>query len=314
MVEAQQQGERVRRVLVLATSKPNTAAKRAIEQLERLEQDRAFDYEIVRPEPMSADALTRECRREMEKGIDAVIAIDGDGMVQLGVSLVAGTTVPLGIVPTGPDNDFARTMGIPHSSTNAALDQVLRGLEHPEAASRTIDAIRLTVDGRTQWVANAITLGLAHDAFNKATSMRGRLGRLRMLFSSRAVIPKLKTVPFRIGLDGRPPRIHSRMFIAICNGTSIEGGVRIAPDADVADGLLDVVTLRPVSRMTFARMLPSLLSGTHGNIREISIRRANTVEVEVPPDVPITADGVPVGNGGRLRAELMPAAWRLLRL
>ncbi|MFD0997333.1 diacylglycerol kinase family enzyme [Pseudoclavibacter chungangensis] len=118
-----------------------------------------FELDVVVLRASTADALARRARAEIARGVDALVVQGGDGMVHLGVGLVAGTAVPLGIVPTGSGNDFARAAGIPRRDPGRAVESIVRALRDPAAGVRRVDAMRVTVEGRTVWAANSVNIG-----------------------------------------------------------------------------------------------------------------------------------------------------------
>lgn len=310
-------GEGGARRRVLVAINPHSgmgAAEHLAEAKRRILARRSMQVEAIVPEAATPAELAAACRAiARSERLDAVIVQGGDGMVQLGVSLVAGTDVPLGIVPAGSGNDFARAMGIPRRNPADAIEAILSGLEHPDASIRAIDAIRVTVDGRRGWAANSVNMGFDAEVNRRANELTRLRGTSRYLVALAQSLRRLRAIPFRIGIDGAEPAISSHVLVAAMNGTSVGGGIRITPDADLADGLLDLAMVRPVARKTLASFFPLALAGMHRNLPFFEERRARRLVVEVPAGVPIYADGEPLAVGGRVELEVAPAAWRLLR-
>lgn len=281
--------------------------------------------EAIIPEADSPAELAERCRalvaaslRGEAPRLDAVGVVGGDGMVQLGVGLVAGTSIPLGIIPAGSGNDFARAAGLPRRRPVEALEVILRGLENPEASTRAIDAMRVRhhapgMPSRVRWAANSVNIGFDAAVNRRANELTHLRGSIRYLAAIADLVPGFRAIPFRVSVDGGQSKIRSRGLIAVCNGSSIGGGVRIAPDADLADGLLDVVGVRPVRPRTIATFFPLALLGRHTRLPWVELRRVRTIDIGVPAGVPIYADGEPVGEGGRIEIAVVPATWRLLR-
>jgi diacylglycerol kinase (ATP) len=96
------------------------------------------------------------------------------------------------------------------------------------------------------------------------------------------------------------------VMATVGNGSHYGGGIPICPDADPADGLLDVVLVRPAGRLRLLRLLPRVYRGTHTSIDEVSTYRVRSVRLS-SPDVTAYADGDPIGTLP-LRIDVVPAA------
>src|SRR5690606_3233726 len=136
---------------------------------------RAMGHEVTSLTEPDFEQLLDSARAALKKKPDALIVIGGDGMVNLGTNLVAGTKVPLGIIPSGTGNDMARALGIPHDDTEAAVRVLDAALA---AGPRTIDAglIRWT-DAETgaadqRWFACALSAGFDAIVNERANNMR----------------------------------------------------------------------------------------------------------------------------------------------
>ena len=132
-------------------------------------------HDVVPLVASSWELLVEACRAELEVPPDAFVVVGGDGMVSLGVTLLAGTDVPLGLVPSGTGNDFARALGLPHDDHRAAIGTLLGCLP---LGPRTVDAGRVTgADGRVTWFAGTLSAGfdaLVNDRANRMSWPRGR--------------------------------------------------------------------------------------------------------------------------------------------
>jgi diacylglycerol kinase (ATP) len=216
-------------------------------------------------------------------GVQAVVAVGGDGLVHCAVQAVAGTGVPLGIVPAGGGNDIAGTLGVPSGPDRAV--QVI-------AAGRTRD-----VDlGRTdsgQWWAGVLNAGFDAQVVARAERMRRPRGAVRYDLAAYLEIVHLRQHRMRITLDGvteeRPVTL-----VAVGNSPRYGGGMLIAPGADLDDGVFDVVVAGAMTRRTLARLKPLVRAGTHIRHPQVSVRRATRVSLDAP-DLPAYADGEPVG-------------------
>ncbi|MET7396157.1 diacylglycerol kinase family protein [Dactylosporangium sp. NPDC005572] len=214
-------------------------------------------------------------RAAVEDG-SAVVAMGGDGTVHLGLQAVAGTGVPFGIVPAGTGNDFAARLGLPADPLDAA-----RGiaLALRDATTRAVDLARVAgADGTTAWFGAVLAAGF--DAFVNERANRIRWPRGPQRYN-RAIVEELLALQarrYRMSLDG-DEREFASVLVAVGNTESYGGGFRIVPDADPADGLLDVVVAEPLGRLTLMRLRPKVKIGAHVRDPRVSTFRARVIEL-----------------------------------
>jgi diacylglycerol kinase (ATP) len=244
-------------------------------------------------------------RTAIEVGADAVVVAGGDGTVNLAIQEVAGTGIPLGIVPSGTGNDFAATLGLRELDVSAAADAIAGGV------TRRIDLARVTRDdGSTQYFGSVLASGFDSKVNDRANAMRWPRGGSRYNIAILVEFLTLAGIPYDVELelaDGTHEQVHGDLVMAtVGNGRSYGGGIPICPDADVADGLLDVVLVRPAGRLRLLRLLPRVYQGTHANVPEVSMRRVRTVRLSAP-GVTAYADGDPIG-ALPLTVDVVPGA------
>lgn len=242
----------------------------------------------------SADHVSDLACDAASEGHARVVAAGGDGTVQAVINglMASGESRPqLGIVPIGSGNDLARSLGIPRS----LRDAVQIALHGPGAP---IDLALAHAGGSSRWFGSAA--GVGFDA-QVATAMAGRRGRwqrgtLGYLVTTLAELRRTRNHRVRLsGRDGQSGWIEELTILlaVIANGAYYGGGMRIAPDATVSDGMLDLITIADVSRMTALRQLPNLYRGTHLDHPAVSARRLTAIEIE-PLDgepLPLHLDG-----------------------
>jgi diacylglycerol kinase (ATP) len=244
----------------------------------------------------SFNELLEVAQRAVHAGPDALVVVGGDGMVSLGTNLVARTSVALGIVPSGTGNDMARGLGIPVGDTAAAIDYLLMALALP---ARTIDAglVHHTDDvtglARQTWFACVLSAGFDSIVNERANTLSWPKGKNRYLLALGIELAKLRPIEYTLTTDG-VPSVTKAALIAVANNTSYGGGMKVTPEADVADGLLDMLIVEPLSRTSFLRIFPRVFSGTHVTDRRVSIKRYGRVTI-VAKGVVAFADGERVG-------------------
>jgi len=160
-----------------------------------------------------------------------------------------------------------------------------------------------------RWFACALSAGFDATVNERANRMKHPKGPSRYNIALVIELLKLKPYQYTLTLDGKTTKVAANM-VSLGNGVSIGGGMLITPDAKMDDGLLDVLIVRPLSRINFLRIFPSVFKGTHVKRAEVSIQRAKHVRIE-GEGVVITGDGESVGPAP-VDVELVPGALRVL--
>lgn len=267
-------------VLVNPTAGRGRAARAVGPVLERLEAGGAQVEALVAGTAVEAAQLAQAA---VEDGIDTLVALGGDGLVSLAQQAAAGTDVRLGIVPCGTGNDAARALGVPLDDAAAAVDVVLAG------RTRVVDLGR--VAGRTFLA--VLSSGFDSRVNERADTMTWVRGPLRYQVAMVAELGVFRPVPYRIVLDGEPRELEA-MLVAVGNGPSYGGGMRVCPAADLCDGLLEVTVVLPLSTARFLRLFPSVYRGEH--VRSASVRTFRVRHVSLEAEgMTAYADGEPVG-------------------
>lgn len=252
-------------------------------------------------------------RQAVVDGMDALLAVGGDGMAHLGVNVVAGTDLPLGVVAAGSGNDIARTLGLPRHDVAAGVTAIERALE---TGGRAVDAVRVGPPcfASHAWYLGVLSCGIdaaVNETANRLTWPRGTARYVRALASE---VRTFRPYGYRITLDGQVWE-STGSLVAVANAPSFGGGMRIAPDAQIDDGLLDVVIAGPLSRPELLALFPRVYPGTHVRHPACSVVRARSVLIEpspVGPTPPVAfADGERLGPLP-LAADVVPGAVRLL--
>lgn len=255
------------------------AAERAVARF----QERGIDViEIVGRDAAHARDLVDEAVR---RGTDALVVVGGDGVISLALQALAHSDIPLGIVPAGTGNDHAREYRLPTGDPAAAADVIVDG------RTETVDLGHIRgADGTTTWFGTVAATGFDSLVSDRVNRMSWPHGRMRYNVAMVAELSQLRLLPFRLVLDGEREIVAELTLAAFGNTRSYGGGMRICPNADHSDGLLDITMVRTASRTKLIRLFPTVFKGTHVNLDDVTTDRARTVTVE-SPGINAYADG-----------------------
>jgi diacylglycerol kinase (ATP) len=249
---------------------------------------------------------------------DALVAVGGDGWVNIALQAVAGTGVALGVLPAGTGNDLARTLGIPlgrrPAAVAAAVDILRAGLVRRVDAGFVRGAGGPPADagnhgGGGRWFLSVLSSGFDSRVNERANRMSWPHGRARYVMAVGKELRAFRPVPHQMVLDGEELRTDA-MLVAVGNSPCYGGGMRVCPAADLADGLFDVTIIAPISTLTFLRLFPSVFRGEHVRHPAVLTRRARQVTVSAP-GMTAYADGELVGPLP-VTAEVVPEAVTVL--
>jgi diacylglycerol kinase (ATP) len=245
-----------------------------------------------------ADEALDLARAAVTDGTDGLVVVGGDGMVHLGLQVVAGTATPLGIVAAGTGNDIARSLGLPQKEAEEAANVVVAGYTRPVDAART--------GGR--WFASVLASGFDSRVNDRANRMTWPAGRLRYDLAILAELRVFQPLRYTIELDGERLETDA-MLVAVGNGPSYGGGMRVCPEARLDDGLLHVTVVGPLSKPEFVRTFPKVYRGTHILHPRISTHQARVVSLAAA-GVTAYADGERVATLPAT-CEVVPGAWQV---
>lgn len=275
------------------------AAERAITQLHR----RGVD--VVAVAGRDAEHARQLVAGALDRGMDALVVVGGDGIVSLTLQVIAQTEIPLAIVPAGTGNDHAREFGIPARDPEAAADVVVDGVVQEVDLGRIVGA-----DGTDKWFGTVMAAGFDSLVTDRTNRMRWPHGRMRYNLAMVAELSKLRLLPFRLSFDGREV-VTELTLAAFGNTRSYGGGMLICPDADPTDGLLDVTMVASASRSRLIRLFPRVFKGSHVHLEEVQTARARTITVD-SPGINTYADGEYV-CALPVEVSAVPGALKLLR-
>ena len=236
---------------------------------------------------------------------DSLLVMGGDGMMHLGLNACAQTDVPLGLIPAGSGNDFVRGVGIP-TSTAAAVAVIVDGnldrIDLMEARGE------LAGGARRRFVGSILSTGFDGRVNDRVNRMTWTLGQLSYTWAALAEMSVFEPVGYRLTIDG-VRRDQTAMFICVGNAGYFGGGMQGLPRADIRDGMLDIMIVNPVSRLSLLRLLPLMFSGKYASDPAIEQLRAQQVVVDGDGLVPM-ADGEHLG-AAPITLRAVPGALRV---
>ena len=218
--------------------------------------------------------------------ISGVISVGGDGLIHLVLQQVANTQIPFLVIPAGTGNDFARSLGWLVNEQDSEESLVMNALSN---APRTIDLG--LVD--SEWFGAILSTGFDSVVNERANTLNWPRGPIKYNLAMAQEIIRFRPRRYKITLEDRVIDTQA-MLIAIGNGRSYGGGMKVCPNADLHDGLFDIMILKPVSTFEFLRVFPTVYKGTHINHRAVEVFRSRKIEIEA--DAIAYADGERVGS------------------
>jgi YegS/Rv2252/BmrU family lipid kinase len=251
----------------------------------------------------------RELALDAAHGGETAVTLGGDGLVGAVADALRG--VPgalLGVLPGGRGNDLARVLGIPLDPL-AACAVIAHGRPRPMDVGEALAGVAPT--GGRAFVGIA-SVGFDSDANRIANLAPARLGNLVYAYGALRALWSWRPAGFEVTLHPSGERVSFTGYtVAAASSRAYGGGMLLAPDALLDDGLLDVVLIEAVSKLRFLANLPRVFKGAHVRLPEVRVLRA--AEVAIAADRPFTmyADGDPIGELP-LRVRAVPGAVRVL--
>lgn len=219
----------------------------------------------------SSVALSEHLQTFIRKNADCegVIAVGGDGLLHIILQIVVPAQIPFAIIPAGTGNDFVRTLGWNLEDIDLQLNRITK--TKPSSVDLGL------VDG--EWFGAVLSTGFDSIVNEKANRMQWPKGPMKYNVAIAMELPRFRPRHYEIKLDDRTIST-SAMLIAVSNGRSYGGGMLVCPNANIVDGLFDVMVLHPISKVEFIKVFPRVFAGTHISHPAVEIVRSKTVTIE----------------------------------
>lgn len=231
----------------------------------------------------SADSLRHDLDSFLQtNSCKGVISVGGDGLAHLILQLVVPRNIPFAVMPAGTGNDIVRTLGWSLDEINDYLERVT------QEAATPVDLGNVD----SEWFAAILSTGFDSVVNERANALKWPKGPSRYNVAIALELPKFAPLTYEISLDNQSFTTEA-MLIAIGNGRSYGGGMYVCPQAQMHDGLFDIMILEPVSKVEFLKVFPKVYSGTHISHPKVKTFRSKRVSLNAPAIA--YADGERIG-------------------
>jgi YegS/Rv2252/BmrU family lipid kinase len=227
----------------------------------------------------------RELARAATVAGETAVAFGGDGLVAAVAGALKHTDGVLGVLPGGRGNDFVRALGIPlapYAACEVLATGVVRALDLGEANARTFIGIA--------------SCGFDSEANRIANQTRVIRGNLVYAYGALRALAGWRPADFTVELDAGVRRIVTGYTVAAANSQSYGGGMLMAPEASLQDGLLDVVIVSDTPKHRFLRLLPTVFRGQHVRLNNVEVLRSATARISASRPFTMYADGDPIAE------------------
>ena len=299
--------------LILANPKAGGGlAGRVLPRLQKFASEKRWNVEFRGAE--NASQFTQIARDEAAQGRERIFALGGDGTFQVLLNAAAGNSqVSLGVLPAGGGNDLASALGLPMDAVRAAETVLLQG-----RASLLDAAFVRTAEGAERLYMGGGGVGVDAEATRYANgTFRKVRGRKRYLLSAVRALWRFEPIMVRVTLEDSTPReLEAKaLLLGVLNTPSYGAGLRLAPDADLQDGKLNLVIIENLSPLEVVSVLAR--SALTGEVRTRFLQRYTIAHARIETDRPCMfhCDGEPIGQTP-VTVSVLPSAvrvWHLLR-
>jgi YegS/Rv2252/BmrU family lipid kinase len=248
---------------------------------------------------LKSDWAMRDLRAAIEAGgYNMVVAAGGDGTVHQVANALIGLGRPMGVLPLGTANDFARTLGL-----SGSLDEAVRVIA--ESAPLPIDVARVN----QVYFLNAAHVGLGVETAKRTNlTLKKVIGPIAYVLAAAQAWLDTEPMPIQICIEDSCLNIQAAQLL-VGNGRYYGGGNVVAPDATLDDGLLDVYVLSAdVSKTELLSLAAAARRGTLGDQPHIMYYRTARLSASLVGPVQINVDGEVLAMEGRLEFEVLPRA------
>ena len=243
-------------------------------ELIKLLSNGGFDNKLIDCDTFS------ETQTLLEKEIQTdryryLVAVGGDGLVNLCLQMVAEKPISLGVIAAGTGNDFARATGFYGKSVHEVFSIITK------VEPVKIDLGKaVSVDG-SKWFVQVLSTGFDAIVNSLANKMTWPRGKSKYTVATILILSRFKSIPYKIEIDGRIFK-QNAMLLAVANGESYGGGMRICPGASNSDGIFDILIVRPVTKIVLLTIFPKVFKGNHIPHPKIDVYKGKSLKISGP--------------------------------
>jgi diacylglycerol kinase (ATP) len=224
---------------------------------------------VIAPNAQELALRLREIVDVSSDLIQGIISIGGDGLAHLVLQVAVPARIPFVVIPGGTGNDFARSLGYSRNDVITLLKKVMSDPAQPVDLGN--------VD--SEWFGAILSTGFDSVVNERANSLRWPKGAARYNVAIALELPKFRAIDYELTIDGSTMPVEA-MLIAVGNGRSYGAGMNVCPNAQLNDGLFDLVILEPVGAIEFIKVFPQVYSGKHIHHPQVRSIRAQKVRIE----------------------------------
>ena len=226
-----------------------------------------LDIETDALMPTSRSEVAGVINESVTSGIDTLLAVGGDGLINQAVNVLAGTDTVLGLIPVGTGNDFARSLNL---NSGGLLEQAHKAL----SPATQVDLIKCG----PHHVATSVICGFPAAVNLRANELHFPKGSSSYTFATLMELPLMSPAIYGLKLDGESFEVTAAAVV-VANSAYFGGGMKICPDASTSDGLLDVCVIGDVGKLDLLRSFLKVRTGDHVDHPKVSIFKASEIEI-----------------------------------
>ena len=258
-------------LLVVNSKAGKGRASKLANQFEELLNSNNLPYEIINES--SYEETVTKYRLSIASGkFNKVIAIGGDGLVNLCLQEIAQRNIGLAVVPAGTGNDFARAVG----SHKKNVDTIFNFIASQDPTC--IDLGLVTGDFGRRWYVQVLSTGFDALVNNLANRITWPRGQIKYTLATILTLARFNPISYELIINDKTFK-QNLMLLSVANGETYGGGMRICPDASNSDGIFDILLVHPVSKIVLLTIFPKVFAGKHVPHPKIEIIRAKKIKL-----------------------------------
>ena len=261
---------------------------------------RAHELRLEIVETTGPGHATELARKLIRTGVRRLGVMGGDGTISEVVNATAGSLAELAIFSVGTGNDIARSLGLPYNDLEASLGVARNG---------QVKEIDVGAAGDRYFV-SVLGVGFAAQVAAESNRLKWLKGHLSFAVAIYKALWKMEPIPLEIELDDRSLSVNCTSVLVL-NTPFTGGGLRLAPDANMSDGLFDIVVIDAIGKLNLMKSLPRVYSGSHLDHPNFSLFRSSSVRIrsEVPTGKMFDGD---VCGETPVEARVLPRALKVV--